>query len=406
MTRSGGPELPGGEVRPVRRPRQPEPRRASGSATSPRRAGWTIARVDRRREPARQVDRFRRISDKAAGDPVVALDEYYEQGYDLMSSPEAQTAFDISREDPTRVRDAYGRNSFGQRALLARRLVEAGVPFVTLNEGGWDHHIELFDRRSGSAARRSSSTHRRADRGPGPAGTAGDDPGDRPGRVRPDAARSTTDAGRDHWSNAMSVLFAGGGTPGGQVVGATDRQRLRAPCERILSPENFAATVYTKLGIDPGKILYAPQRPAHPPGQRPDADPRADGMSRPSGSVRGPARGLVGLGGAVLIAGLVGPGPSSAKPPTLSGLFPPGAGRGQTVAIEASGSFDHWPVRAWAEGRGVEIRAEKQKGKLTAVVDSDAAPGCAWIRLHDDKGASGLRPFFIGVLPEEQERFR
>src|SRR5207237_2901210 len=69
------------------------------------------------------------------------------------------------------------------------------------------------------------------------------------------------DAGRDHWSNAMSVLFAGCGTPGGQVVGATD-VRGYAATERILSPENFAATVYTKLGIDPAKIL-------HPPSGRP-----------------------------------------------------------------------------------------------------------------------------------------
>src|SRR6185436_1982007 len=65
------------------------------------------------------------------------------------------------------------------------------------------------------------------------------------------------DAGRDHWSNAMSVLFAGGGTPGGQVVGATDRKGFAA-VERVLSPENFASTIYTKLGIDPAKILYTP----------------------------------------------------------------------------------------------------------------------------------------------------
>ena len=70
-------------------------------------------------------------------------------------------------------------------------------------------------------------------------------------------------AGRDHWANAMSVLFAGGGTPGGQVVGATDRKGFAA-VERVLSPENFVSTVYTKLGIDPDKIVYAQNgRPAH-----------------------------------------------------------------------------------------------------------------------------------------------
>jgi uncharacterized protein (DUF1501 family) len=69
--------------------------------------------------------------------------------------------------------------------------------------------------------------------------------------------------GRDHWANAMSILFAGGGTPGGVVVGATDRKGFSAS-ERVLSPENFVSTVYAKLGIDPGKILFNTQgRPAH-----------------------------------------------------------------------------------------------------------------------------------------------
>src|SRR5207249_9522958 len=71
------------------------------------------------------------------------------------------------------------------------------------------------------------------------------------------------DAGRDHWANAMSVLFAGGGTPGGRVIGATDVKGFAA-VERVLAPENFVSSVYTKLGINPGKILYNTQgRPAH-----------------------------------------------------------------------------------------------------------------------------------------------
>jgi hypothetical protein len=75
------------------------------------------------------------------------------------------------------------------------------------------------------------------------------------------AGRKTV--GRDHWANAMSILFAGAGTPGGQIVGATDRNGHSA-CERILGPENFVATVYRKMGIDPGKIYHTPQgRPVH-----------------------------------------------------------------------------------------------------------------------------------------------
>ena len=71
------------------------------------------------------------------------------------------------------------------------------------------------------------------------------------------------DGGRDHWSNAMSVLWAGGGTPGGQVVGSTDKKGFAA-LERVLSPEYFASTIYRMLGIDPDKMLYTPNgRPAH-----------------------------------------------------------------------------------------------------------------------------------------------
>jgi hypothetical protein len=106
---------------------------------------------------------------------------------------------------------------------------------------------------------------------------------------------------------------------------------------------------------------------------------------------------------AVLIAGLLGPTGSFAKPPILTELFPPGAGRGQAVAVNASGTFDHWPVKAWIEGRGVQIRADKEKGKLTVAVAADAPPGLRWVRLYDVEGATALRPFVIGVLPEAME---
>ncbi|MHB1556179.1 MAG: PPC domain-containing protein [Isosphaeraceae bacterium] len=123
-------------------------------------------------------------------------------------------------------------------------------------------------------------------------------------------------------------------------------------------------------------------------------------MSRPS---RPRWKRPIGIVDAVLIAGLTGQAPCPAKPLTLTGLFPPGAARGQTVAIEAAGTFDHWPVRAWVDGPGVAIRAEKGKGKLSAIVAPDAAPGLRWVRLYDDEGASELRPFIVGALPETIE---
>jgi uncharacterized protein (DUF1501 family) len=149
----------------------------------------------------------------------------------------------------------------GQRALLARRLVEAGVPFVTLYDGGWDHHRDLFN-----------SFDRRMPRWDATVAALINDLDERGllattlvialgefGRT----PQINKDAGRDHWSNAMSVLFAGGGTPGGQVIGATDPRGYSA-VDRVLSPENFASTVYTKLGIDPDKIYYTPEgRPVH-----------------------------------------------------------------------------------------------------------------------------------------------
>lgn len=213
-----------------------------------------------RREVQAQVDRLQRITEAAAGDPVNALDEYYEQGYELVTSKEAQQAFDIHSEQ-SEVRDRYGRNSFGQRALLARRLVEAGVPFVTLYEGGWDHHRTIF-----------SALNKRLPSFDNTVATLIEDLEDRGlldttlvvvlgefGRT----PKINSRGGRDHWANAMSVLFAGCGVPGGQVVGATD-QRGYAAIERVLSPENFASTVYRKLGIDPGKIYHTPQgRPVH-----------------------------------------------------------------------------------------------------------------------------------------------
>jgi hypothetical protein len=259
MTRSGGPNFLGAKYAPFVVPDNPNNQEFRVRDVTPPR-GLDEEHFEFRRSLRARVDRFRRISDKAAGDPVVALDEYYEQGYNLMSSPEAQKAFDITREDP-RLRDAYGRTSFGQRLLLARRLVESGVPFVTINDGGWDHHENIFDRIrdrlmpfDNALAALINDLDQRGLLETTLVVALGEF-----GRT----PKVNDRGGRDHWSNAMSVLFAGCGTPGGQVVGATDPRGYTA-FERILSPENFASTVYTKLGIDPGKILYTPQgRPVH-----------------------------------------------------------------------------------------------------------------------------------------------
>lgn len=259
MSRSGGPNFLGAKYAPFVVPDSP----TSSSfrvrdVTIPN--GLTDSQFSSRQEIRNNVDRMLRIQDAAAGDPTLAADEFYEQGMQLITSPEAQAAFDIHAE-PDAVRDAYGRNSFGQRALLARRLVSAGVPFVTLYDGGWDHHEGIFgafqkkmpDFESSIAALIEDLAQRgMLERTMVIAlGEFGRTP------------KINERGGRDHWSNAMSVMFAGGGTPGGQVIGATDRQGYAA-VERVLAPENFVSTIYRKLGIDPDQMLYTPQgRPTH-----------------------------------------------------------------------------------------------------------------------------------------------
>ena len=259
MSRSGGPNFLGAKYAPFVVP--DDPNRKGFQVRDVTVPGNLLAdRVVGRTELRNEVDQLERYVDRAVADPAVPFDEYYEQAYSLVTSDEAKEAFDLQRE-PDVVRDTYGRNSFGQRALLARRLVEAGVPFITLYHGGWDHHTNLF-----------KSLDKKL---PPVDATVAALIGDLNDRGLLDTTlvvmlgefgrtpKINKDGGRDHWSNAMSVMFAGCGTPGGQVVGSTDRAGYAAN-ERVLSPENFAATVYAKLGIDPGKIYHTAQgRPVH-----------------------------------------------------------------------------------------------------------------------------------------------
>lgn len=263
MTRSGGPNFLGSKYAPFVVSDDPNAKdfRVRDLAL-PR--GVDEARFHARRELRGLVDALPRINDPAAADPVRTLDEHYEQGYRLVMTPEAQQAFQIEQE-PDAMRDAYGRDPFGQRLLLARRLVESGVPFVTINQGGWDDHSELW-----------SNLRKRLPPWDQAVATLISDLDDRGllantmvialgefGRTpKISTVSGRSSPGRDHWSSAMSILFAGAGTPGGQVIGATDRLG-HSPIDRPLSPENFVSTVYIKLGIDPGKHFITPSgRPA------------------------------------------------------------------------------------------------------------------------------------------------
>ncbi len=259
MSRSGGPNFLGAKYAPFVVSDSP-----NSSSFQVRDVvlpqGLSQGRFDDRLKIRQQIDLMKRIGDASAGDPVATQDEFYQQGLQLITSDEAQQAFDIHQE-PEEVRKKYGRNSFGQRALLARRLVEAGVPFVTLYEGGWDHHRTIFtdlDKKlppfQSTLAALINDLDERGLLEETLVIALGEF-----GRTPTINSRG----GRDHWANAMSVMFAGGGTPGGQVVGATDEQGYSA-VDRVLSPENFVSTVYRKLGIDPNTVYYTPQgRPTH-----------------------------------------------------------------------------------------------------------------------------------------------
>jgi hypothetical protein len=264
MAKSGGPNFLGARHAPfvVR----DDPNQASfrvRDVTLPK--GLDDGRDASRREIRAQLDQLLRIRDRSAGDPVIGADENFEQAVSIMTSPAAQQAFEIHRE-PDKVRDSFGRHAFGQRALLARRLVEAGVPFVTLYDGGWDHHSSIFP-----------AFRKQGQKFDAVVATLIEDLDERGllektlvlvmgefGRTpKISTLQGQTTPGRDHWSNAISILVAGCGTPRGQVIGATD-SRGYAAVEKIYAPENLVSSVYAKLGIDPDKILYnTAGRPTH-----------------------------------------------------------------------------------------------------------------------------------------------
>jgi hypothetical protein len=210
-------------------------------------------RVASRRGLRAALDRMKRANDRVVEDPAVEFDKFYEQGFDLVSSAAAQAAFDMNREDP-KVRERYGRTDMGQRFLLARRLVEVGVSWVTVNWGGWDHHTGIEAAYKGDQLKTldqgvSALISDLSERGLLDStlvlvlGEFGRTP------------KVNKDGGRDHWPHAMSVLMAGAGIPGGQIVGATDAKGYYAS-DNVYRPEDFAASVYTKMGIDPHQTLH------------------------------------------------------------------------------------------------------------------------------------------------------
>ncbi|MCH8807486.1 MAG: DUF1501 domain-containing protein [Planctomycetes bacterium] len=213
-------------------------------------------RFGRRRSLLETVDQHFRSLEKA--EVLDAMDSFYQKAYGLISSKTAREAFDIAAED-AKVRDEYGRHAIGQRLLMARRLVEAGVRFVTVTYGGWDYHKKIRDGMRGALPPVDQAF----------AALIRDL--DRRGLLSRTLVALTTefgrtprlnrDGGRDHWPKVFSVVLAGGGIAGGQIVGASDPSGAE-PADRPIGPADLAATIFQQIGIDPTKrLLSAGNRP-------------------------------------------------------------------------------------------------------------------------------------------------
>ena len=184
------------------------------------------------------------------------METYYEKAMQLVTSPEAKRAFKIQQESK-KTRERYGYTSIGQCALLSRRLVEAGCRFVGIDHGSWDTHVDNF------------TSHEKALVPPTDLAFSAlindlDDRGmldetmvimmGEMGRT----PRINKDAGRDHWSQCQTVIFAGGGTPRGAVIGASDAT-ASYPTTTPYGVPDLLRTVFHLMGIDGSKVYHTPQ---------------------------------------------------------------------------------------------------------------------------------------------------
>ena len=220
--------------------------------------GVNAGRLDRRRAMLGVVDGLQREGERQ---PVAfsSLDKHYQSALNLITAPQTKKAFEIDSED-TRLRDRYGRNRFGQSCLLARRLVESGVRFVTVSDPGWDTHADNF---------KSLKNHLmpRVDQAVPALLMDLEDRGLLDSTLvvwLTDFGRTpkiNSANGRDHWASSGFAMMAGAGIPGGSVIGRTDREG-GFPADAETFTEDVAATIYTKLGIPLDLTTYTPdERP-------------------------------------------------------------------------------------------------------------------------------------------------
>jgi hypothetical protein len=204
-----------------------------------------LSRVDRRKNMLTAIDNLQKAADLQPK-AYDALDEHYKAALNMITAPETKRAFDIGSEDP-KLRDRYGRTPLGQRMLLARRLIESGVRFVTVSDPAWDNHQDCFNalKNSRMPPIDQALPELLIDL-------------EQQGLLDTTLVVWMTDfgrtpkinsaSGRDHWATAGFVVMAGAGVRGGLVIGATDDEGA-VPASNEYHTEHVAATIYSKLGL-------------------------------------------------------------------------------------------------------------------------------------------------------------
>ncbi len=203
-------------------------------------------RLERRHGMLADLEQYQSRVEAQASGSVRARDIFYEKAFGLITSPAAKQAFDLSRE-PDKLRDEYGRNQFGQSCLLARRLVEAGVHFVTITDGGWDTHQNNFKSLKERLLPRIDlgysallkDLHIRGLLDSTLVVWMGDF-----GRT----PKVNSAAGRDHWATAAVVTMGGGGVKTGEIVGRTN-PLAEFIVDNPVTPQDIAATIYHSMGV-------------------------------------------------------------------------------------------------------------------------------------------------------------
>jgi hypothetical protein len=228
-------------------------------------ADVSLERLEARRELLKLIDEQSKLLDQSA--TARGIDETYQRAVSMLTSPKVREAFEIAKE-PAKVRDAYGRTTYGQSCLLARRLVEAGAKFVNVyfasaiggrsGTGGWDTHgfggnpmnpilndylLPMTDQTLPTLLTDLKERGLLDTTLVVWMGEFGRSP------------RITKDAGRDHWPNCYTVLLAGGGVKRGYVHGGSDKTSS-FPTGDVVRPDDLAATMYALLGLDPETVVY------------------------------------------------------------------------------------------------------------------------------------------------------